>query len=62
MKDDNTCPFCYAELDSPMHTDDEIRALGIALEWDDLAVCAACYHVLRTYREIVRKDVDATAG
>ena len=58
MPDDRTCPFCYSELTGPMHTDKEIRELGIALEWPDLAVCEACYHVLRTYREIVRKDVD----
>ena len=49
------CPACLTGSMSPGHTDREIRELGVALNWDDYAVCAQCYEILRAYRAIVRK-------
>lgn len=54
------CPICKQELTTPAHTDSEIRELGVDLNWDNLSVCEDCYNVLRSYREIVNADADAS--
>jgi hypothetical protein len=52
----NGCPICHGEVRGPLHTDKEVRQLGLALEWRDLGVCQNCYAVLRAYRAVLTDE------
>jgi hypothetical protein len=56
------CPICHKKkkTSEPLHTSDVIRALGVELEWDNLAICGDCFVVIDLTFQIAAKHLNVT--